>query len=102
MTRKYQRYSKKLKLVAIRLAQNGDKRITEVATKLGIRVSDLRVEKSVGRQDDAFPGQGKQLGKDAELNGFWPGDAHFCGPRQLAAQVPTRNRRRETAYASAE
>ncbi len=31
MTRKYQRYSKEFKLEAIRLAQTGDKPITEVA-----------------------------------------------------------------------
>ncbi len=72
MTKKYQRYSKEFKLEAIRLAQTGDKPITEVARALGIRVNQIYKWKDqlAEKQDAAFPGQGQQLGKDAELTGL--------------------------------
>ncbi len=72
MTRKYQRYSREFKLEAIRLAQNSDKPITEVARELGIRVNQIYKWKNqlAEKQDSAFPGQGRQLGKDAELTGL--------------------------------
>ncbi len=58
-----------LELEAIRLAQTGDKPITEVARALGIGVNQIYKWKnqSAEKQDSAFPGQGQQLGKDAEL-----------------------------------
>lgn len=41
--KKYQRYSKELKLEAIRLAEVSDKPATEVARELGLRALGLRV-----------------------------------------------------------
>ncbi len=69
MTRQYQRYSKEFKLEAIRLADNDDKPITEVARTLGIRVNQIYKWKNqlAEKEDAAFPGQGQQLGQDAEM-----------------------------------
>jgi transposase len=69
MSRKYQTYSKEFKLEAIRLAENTDKPITELARELGIRVNQIYKWKQQlsEKQEDAFPGHGKQLGKDAEI-----------------------------------
>ena len=69
MARKYQTYSKEFKLEAIRLAENTDKPITELARELGIRVNQIYKwkEQLSKKQEDAFPGHGKQLGKDAEI-----------------------------------
>lgn len=69
MARKYQTYSKEFKLEAIRLAENTDKPITELARELGIRVNQIYKWKQQlsEKREDAFPGHGKQLGKDAEI-----------------------------------
>ncbi len=67
MTRKYRRYTKEFKLEAIRLAEKSDKPITRIARELGIRVNPLYKWKQQRehKQDDAFPGKGKQLGKES-------------------------------------
>ena len=39
--RKYQSYSKEFKLEAIRLAQDSDKPVTQVARELGLRVNQI-------------------------------------------------------------
>ena len=69
MTKKYQRYSKEFKLEAIRLAESSDRPVTAVARELGIRVNQIYKWKQqlTDKHDDAFPGQGKRLGKEAEL-----------------------------------
>jgi transposase len=69
MARKYQAYSKEFKLEAIRLAENADKPITDLARELGIRVNQIYKWKQQlsDKREDAFPGHGKQLGKDAEI-----------------------------------
>jgi transposase len=69
MARKYQTYSKEFKLEAIRLAENADKPITELARELGIRVNQIYKWKQQlsDKREDAFPGHGKQLGKEAEI-----------------------------------
>lgn len=66
---KYKRYSKEFKLEAVRLAQTGDKPVTQVARELGVRVNQLyKWQKELGEKaDDAFPGKGRQASKDAEL-----------------------------------
>jgi transposase len=69
MARKYQTYSKEFKLEAIRLAEKADKPITELARELGIRVNQIYKWKQQlsDKREDAFPGHGKQLGKEAEV-----------------------------------
>ena len=68
-TRKYRRFIKEFKLEAVRLAEESEQPITQVAQELGIRVNQLYKWKQQlnTKQDDAFPGKGKQLGKAAEL-----------------------------------
>ena len=67
--RKYRRFTKEFKLEAIRLMERSDQPVTQVARELGIRVNQLYKWKQqlTTKQGDAFPGQGKQLGSDAEL-----------------------------------
>lgn len=67
--RQYRRFTKQFKLEAVRLADAADKPVTEVARELGIRVNQIYKWKRQleTRQDDAFPGHGKQLGEAAEL-----------------------------------
>jgi len=67
--RQYRRFTKEFKLEAIRLAEEADKPVTEVARELGIRVNQIYKWKRQleTKQDDAFPGHGKQFGEAAEL-----------------------------------
>jgi len=68
-TRKYKQYSKEFKLEAIRLADNSDKPVTQVARELVLRVNQLykwRQQLELKR-DEVFPGKGQQIGKDAEI-----------------------------------
>ena len=67
--RQYRTFSKEFKLEAIRLAEASDKPVTQVARELGIRVNQIGKWKQQleAKQEDAFPGHGKQLGKDAEI-----------------------------------
>jgi transposase-like protein len=67
--RQYRRYTKEFKLEAIRLADEADKPVTDVARELGIRVNQIYKWKRQleTKQADAFPGHGKQLGEAAEL-----------------------------------
>lgn len=66
--RQYRRFTKEFKLQAIRLAEQADKPVTEVARELGIRVNQIYKWKRQleTRHKDAFPGHGKQLGETAE------------------------------------
>ncbi len=68
--RQYRRFSKEFKLEAIRLAEQSDKPVTQVARELGIRVNQIYKWKRQLelKQDDVFPGKGRQLGKDAEIS----------------------------------
>lgn len=67
--RQYRRFTKEFKLEAIRLADEADKPVTEVARELGIRVNQIYKWKRQleTKQDEAFPGHGKQLGEAGEL-----------------------------------
>ena len=67
--RTYKRYSRDFKREAVRLAEESDKAITQVARELGVRVNQIYKWKKelAAKADDAFPGQGRQAGKDAEL-----------------------------------
>ncbi len=67
--RKYRRFTKEFKLEAIRLAEESDKPVTQVARELGIRVNQIYKWKQQleEKHDSAFPGKGRQSGKDAEL-----------------------------------
>lgn len=68
--RPYRRFTKEFKLEAIRLAERGEKPVTQVARELGLRVNQIYKWKRQleAKQDDAFPGKGKQLGKAAEIS----------------------------------
>ena len=67
--RHYRKFNKEFKLEAIRLAEASDKPVTQVARELGIRVNQIGKWKQQleAKQKDAFPGHGKQQGKDAEI-----------------------------------
>lgn len=67
--RKYRTFSREFKLEAIRLADESDKPVTQIARELGIRVNQIYKWKQTleSKSDSAFPGKGKQRGKDAEV-----------------------------------
>ena len=68
--RKYKRYTNEFKREAVRLAETSDKPKTQVARELGIRVNQLLKWKREldTKQDDAFPGKGRQSGYAGELS----------------------------------
>lgn len=70
MPREYRQFSKEFKLEAIRLAEESDHPVTQVARELGIRVNQIYKWKQQleAKGDDSFPGQGKQLGTSAVLS----------------------------------
>jgi transposase len=69
--RAYKTYTKEIKLEAIRLADESDKPVTQVARELGLRVNQIYKwkEQLDMKQEDAFPGKGKATAKnkDAEI-----------------------------------
>jgi len=67
--RTYRKYSPEFKREAVRLAEQADGPITQVARELGIRVNQIyKWRREIKEnQDDAFPGTGRRSGKDAEL-----------------------------------
>lgn len=64
----YQRYTQEFKLEAVRLADESDKPMTEVARELGVRVNQIYKWKQQLEHHGAaaFPGQGRQAGLEAE------------------------------------
>jgi transposase len=71
--KKYQRYTREFKLEAIRLADESDKPVTQVARELGLRVNQIYKWKKQleEKQDDAFAGKRgrspSDKDKDAEI-----------------------------------
>jgi transposase len=67
--RPYAKYSKEFKLEAIRLAEESDKPVTQVARELGLRVNQIyKWKKQLEvKQGNAFPGQGLGSDKDDEI-----------------------------------
>lgn len=67
--RKYKTYSKEFKLEAIRLADESDKPVTQVARDLGLRVNQLYQwrKQLEEKQDSAFSGKVTATDKDAEI-----------------------------------
>ena len=67
--KKYTRYSREFKLEAIRLAEESDKPVTQVARELGLRVNQIyKWKKQLElKQDDALLGRGKGADQDAEI-----------------------------------
>ena len=59
--RTYSKFSPEFKREAVRLAEQSDGSITQVARKLGIRVNQIyRWRREIQhKQDDAFPGSGR-------------------------------------------
>ena len=70
--KKYQSYSREFKLEAIRLSEESDKPVTQVARELGLRVKQIyKWKKQVEeKQSDAFPYKRGQspADKDAEIS----------------------------------
>src|SRR5688572_5777779 len=63
-------FSREFKLEAIRSLDSGKKQATELARELGIPRSRLyawRQQLQGEGKNDAFPGHGRRVGKDAEL-----------------------------------
>lgn len=69
MTRQYRQYTKEFKLEAIRLAEESDQSVSQVARELGIRVNQLYKwkEQLSLKGEDSFPGKGQQSGEAAQL-----------------------------------
>ncbi len=66
--RAYKIYTKEFKLEAIRLADETDKPVTQVARELGLRVNQIYKwkEQLNMKQEGAFPGKGKATAKDKD------------------------------------
>jgi transposase len=67
--RTYRQFSPEFKREAVRLAEQTDGPITQVARELGIRVNQLckRRREIKEKQDAAFPGKGRRSAKEDEL-----------------------------------
>jgi transposase len=68
MTTKYKRYTKEFKLEAIRLADESDKPVAQIARELGIRQNQIYKWKKAFEvsRDHAFQGSGHPAGSDPE------------------------------------
>ena len=69
MGRVRKRYPKEFKLEAVRQLQSGEHSLTELSRRLSVSAQELiRWRKEVEtKQDDAFPGSGKQSGDAGEI-----------------------------------
>lgn len=67
--KKYTTYTREFKLEAIRLADESDKPVTQVARELGLRVNQIyKWKKQLElKQDNAFAGQGNAGDQAAEI-----------------------------------
>ena len=67
--RQYKKFSKEFKLEAIRLADESNKPVTQVARELGLRVNQIYRwrQQLEEKQDDAFTGKHAAPDKDAEI-----------------------------------
>lgn len=70
MPRPYRQFSKEFKLEAIRLAEESDQPITQVARELGIRINQIYKWKQQLELagENSFPGKGKQVDEAATLS----------------------------------
>lgn len=69
MSKRTKAYSREFKLEAVRLSQDSDRTVTEVAQELGISKSSLfRWRKELADDpEQAFPGRGQLKAHDAEM-----------------------------------
>ena len=67
-TKKYTQYTKEFKLEAIRLADESDKPVAQIARELGIRQNQIYKWKKAfeASGDAAFQGSGRPAGSDPE------------------------------------
>ena len=67
--RAYKTYTKEFKVEAIRLADQSDQPMTQVARKLGLRVNQIYKwpKQLEEKQDDAFSGKRTATDKDAKI-----------------------------------
>jgi transposase len=70
MGRKRNKYPREFKLEAVKQLESGQYTGSELARRLGVRPSDLCVWQREVRKlkQDAFPGNGKRTGANAELD----------------------------------
>ena len=69
MKRKYRRYSREFKLEAVRLSEEDDRPVADVARELGIHPNNLYKWRAQFAEQgaEAFPGKGNMGGLDDEL-----------------------------------
>ncbi|MFT5140540.1 MAG: transposase [Lysobacterales bacterium] len=67
--RTYQQYSPEFKREAVRLAEQTDGPITQVARELGVRVNQIyKWRREINeKQGDAFPGKGRRPAREDEI-----------------------------------
>jgi transposase len=67
--RTYCQYSPEFKREAVRLAEQSESTITQVARELGVRVNQIyKWRRQIQeKQDDAFPGSGRRPAREDEL-----------------------------------
>jgi transposase len=70
MGRVRKKYPREFKIEAVKQLNSGEYGVTELARRLSVSATELiqwrkQIEQ---KQDDAFPGQGKQRGDAAEVN----------------------------------
>ena len=69
MKRKNRRYSREFKIEAVRLSEEDERPVADVARDLGIHPNNLYKWRAqfAAEGKDAFPGKGKQSGVEEEL-----------------------------------
>lgn len=70
MSRKpYRKFSKEFKIEAVRLSEESDKPVTQIARELGIRQNQIYKWKKQleNKGEEAFPGKGQTADMDEEL-----------------------------------
>ena len=67
--RNYRKFSPEFKREAVRLAEQSDGPVTQVARELGVRVNQIYKwrQQIKEKQDDAFPGSGRRATEEDEL-----------------------------------
>lgn len=67
--RTYRTFSPEFKREAVRLAEQSDGPVTQVARELGIRVNQIYKwrRQILDQQDDAFPGRGRHRATETEV-----------------------------------
>ena len=91
MARRYRSYSRDFKLEAVRLAEEEDRSVKEVAEQLGIHFGLLYqwLKKYRKENEEAFPGRGKVMSKDEELRQLKRDNARLREERDILKKAIT-------------